>query len=175
MMTRRRTLYYIILYSIGGETLKIEYDYCFGLPRKIVWKYIKDEKVLGNSLPGCKSFVESSGGVYHAELEINIGPIQDLFTLEIRLDEEKPSSFYRLHVKGKGNLGEIVGKADLFIKENRGTANLTCKAEAQVTGAMALVGQSVLDTGANKGLESFFQKVEKEIKRSLYKMKRGGR
>lgn len=153
--------------------MKIEYDYTFGLPRNIVWKYIKDEKVLRNSLPGCKSFVESSSGVYQAEVEINLGPIQDLFILEVRLDEEKPPSFYRMNVKGRGNLGEIVGNADLFIKEEfQGTAKLTFRAEGAVTGALALAGQRVLEGGANKSLENFFQKVEKEIKRSFYYLKR---
>ncbi|MBT2728341.1 hypothetical protein J7E63_15520 [Bacillus sp. ISL-75] len=38
--------------------MKLEYEYTFGLPRNIVWKYIKDEKVLQSSLPGCKSFSE---------------------------------------------------------------------------------------------------------------------
>lgn len=157
---------------IGGETLKIEYDYTFGLPRNIVWKYIKDEKVLKNSIPGCKSFIESSRGVYQAELEINMGPIQDLFTLEIRLEENKSASLYRLHVKGTGNIVEIVGRADLFIKDGQGTAKLNCKADAQVTGALALAGQRFLESGANKSMETFFQKVEKEMKRTIYYLKR---
>ncbi|MFL6560386.1 MAG: CoxG family protein, partial [Bacillus sp. (in: firmicutes)] len=80
--------------------MKLEYEYTFGLPRNIVWKYIKDETVLRNALPGCKSFSEISKGVYRAALEINMGPIQDHFTLEIRLDEKKSSSLIQLQVKG---------------------------------------------------------------------------
>ncbi|MEH7356136.1 SRPBCC domain-containing protein [Neobacillus drentensis] len=155
--------------------MKIEYEYTFGLPRKIVWKYLMDKKVLRKAIPGCKSFVESSRGVYEAELEIKIGPLQDLITLEIRLDDQKPPSSFRMYVKGKGNIGEIVGKADLFMKESRSVSKLTCKAEAEVTGALALAGQRVLDSGAHKGLDNFFQTVEKEIKRTLYQLKRGGR
>ncbi|MDF2791099.1 MAG: hypothetical protein K0S80_4201 [Neobacillus sp.] len=160
---------------IGGETLKIEYHYTFGLPRNIVWKYIKDEKVLRNSIPGCKSFIEKSKGVYQAELEINMGPIQDLFALEIRIEEKKSADLYRLHVKGAGNFGEIAGKADLIIKDVQGTADLHCRAEAQVTGALALAGQRFLENGANKSMEIFFQKVEKEIKRTIYYLKRKSR
>ncbi|MFL6554704.1 MAG: CoxG family protein [Bacillus sp. (in: firmicutes)] len=155
--------------------MKIEYDYTFGLPRNIVWKYIKYEKVLRNSIPGCKSFRETSEGVYNAELEIKIGPIQDLFTLEIRLAENKSTSSFRLQVKGTGNLGAITGKADLFIKDQQGAAKLNCKAEAEVTGALALAGQRVLEGGANKSLETFFQKVEKEIKMSLFYLRKKGR
>ncbi|WP_066062146.1 SRPBCC domain-containing protein [Neobacillus soli] len=154
--------------------MKIEYEYRFGLPRNIVWRYLKDENVLGNSLLGCKSFVESSTGVYQAELDINIGPIQDSFTLEIRREQEKPPLFYQLHVKGNGNLGEIDAKADLFIKEFQESAILISRIDTQVTGALALAGQRVLDAAAKKGLEACFQKMEMEIKRDLYKLKRGG-
>ncbi len=161
------------MWSIGGEAVKIVYDYTFALPRNVVWKYIKDENVLRSSLPGCKSFIETSKDVYQAQLAVNMGPIQDLFSLEIRLNEMKSSSLIQLQAKGTGNIGEIVGIADLFIKDLQGTTKLNCQAEAQVTGALALAGQRVLEGGANKGLESFFQIVEKEIKRKLYMHRRG--
>lgn len=159
----------------GGVTLKVEHEYTFGLPRHIVWKYIKDEKVLRSAIPGCKSFIEISKGVYRAELEFKMGPIQDLFTLEIRLEEKKSASLYRLHVKGTGNIGDIAGKADLYIKDFNREASLHCQAEAEVTGAIALAGQRFLESGANKNMETFFQKVEKEIKRTLYYLKRKSR
>lgn len=154
--------------------MNITYDYRFGLPRNIVRKYIKNEKVLRNALPGCKSFVEVSKGVYHAELDVKIGPVQDVFSLEIRLLENQQST-YQLHVKGKGNVGDIVGKADLVISDVQGGSKVTCKADAEVTGAIALAGKRVLDSGANKGLDTFFQKLEKEIKRCIYEMRRNGK
>jgi hypothetical protein len=161
------------LWSIGGEAVKIEYDYTFGLPKNVVWKYIKDEKVLRKSLPGCRSLTETSKDVYQAQLEVNMGHMKDLFSLEIRLNEMKSSSLIQLQVKGSGNIGDVVGKADLLLKDSQGTTKLNCSAEAQVTGALALAGQRVLEGGANKGLESFFQTLEKEIKRNLYLQRRG--
>jgi len=155
--------------------MKIEYDYTFGLPRNIVWKYIKDEKVLRNALPGCQSFSEVSKGMYQAELEINMGPIQDHFVLQIRLNENKSSSLIQLQVKGTGNLGDIAGKADLYLKDQQGSTPLKCIADGQVTGALAMGGQRLLEGGANKGLETFFQKLEKDMRRQLYYLKREGR
>ncbi|WP_180960162.1 SRPBCC domain-containing protein [Neobacillus cucumis] len=84
--------------------MEIEYQYHFGLPRTVVWKYIKNDKVLRNALPGCKSFAQISTGVYLAEIQMNMGPIQDLFKLEIQLDGEKEPSSFRLKMKGNGNL-----------------------------------------------------------------------
>lgn len=155
--------------------MKIEYEYTFGLPRNLVWKYVMDEKVLRTALPGCKSFVEHSKGVYEADLEINIGPMKDAFTLEIRLDQQKPPTSFRMNVKGKGNVGEVAGTADLRLQERVSATKLTCKAEANVTGALAVAGQRILESGATKGLNVFFQTVEKEIKRNIYQLKRGGR
>ncbi|WP_413300061.1 SRPBCC domain-containing protein [Bacillus sp. 1P10SD] len=154
--------------------MNITYEYRFGLPRNIVWKLIKNEKVLQNALPGCKSFVETSKGVYHAELNVNIGPLQDVMMIEIRLHEKSPST-YQLRVNGKGNVGEIVGNADLVIRDVDGGSKITCKANAEVTGALALAGKRILDSGATKGLDSFFQQVEKQIKRSIYEMRKSGR
>lgn len=152
--------------------MKVEYEYTFGLPGPIVWKFIKDETILHNSIPGCKSFVESSKRLYDAEIEIKAGPIQDLFKLKIRRMKEKSPTFYQLQVKGNGDLGEIEGTVDLDIQGFQGGAKLTCKAEAEVTGKMTAVGQRFLEGGANKGLKSFFQSLEKEIKRSLYQSRR---
>jgi uncharacterized protein len=143
------------------------------LPRKIVWKYLKDKKVLRDSIPGCRDFSESSRGFYNAEIEINFGPLKDVFILEIRVVDEKPLSFYQLLVKGKGNLGEINGKAELYLNESQGSTKLTIKADAEVTGALSGAAQRVLNGGSNKGIENFLQRLEKEIKRSLYLIRRG--
>ncbi len=86
--------------------MKIEYEYTFGLPRGIVWKMIKDTSILKNSIPGCKSFVESKNGLYQAEIDINFGPIKDVFILDVWLVQEKSQRFIDYISKEK----EISGK-----------------------------------------------------------------
>jgi len=155
--------------------VEIEYQYRFGLPRSMVWKYIKKEKVLKKSLPGCKSFSETSPGVYTGEIEINMGPIQDFFQLEIHLAEEKSPTLLRLKINGNGSLGQMNGTALLLFKENQGVTDLTCKAKGEVSGALGLAGKRLLDSGATKGVENFFLQLEKEIKRKLYEVKKRNR
>ncbi|EKN70840.1 carbon monoxide dehydrogenase subunit G [Neobacillus bataviensis LMG 21833] len=155
--------------------MKINYEYTFGLPRNIVWKYLMDKVVLRKAIPGCRTFVERSKGVYEAEVEISIGPLQDVFTLEIRIDHLKPPSSYRMYMKGKGNVGEINGTADMLLQELGSSTIVNCLAEAQVSGALALLGQRILESGAKKILDSFFQTVEKEIKGTIYQTRKSGR
>ena len=152
--------------------MEIGYEYRFGLPRTFVLKYIKKEKVLKDALPKCKSISEKAAGYYLAELEINLGPIQDIVMLEIQLDEEKAPNFLHLKITGHGNMGQINGSAILLLEENQGGTKLTCKAKGQLTGALGLTGKRLLENGASKGLESFFQNLEKQIKRRIYELKK---
>jgi uncharacterized protein len=160
---------------IGGNYLKFQYDYTFGLPRNIVWMYIKNEKILADSLTGCRSFVESSPGVYQAEIDINFGPIRDVLSIVIKRVQEKSPTFYRLYVKGKGKLGEIEAEADLNFSQVQEGTKLLILADTQVSGALSGAAKRVLEGGMNQGLERFFQKLERQIKMTLYKMKKRGR
>jgi uncharacterized protein len=153
--------------------LKIEYQYNIGLPRKIVWKYIKDEKVLGNAIPSCRTFVQRSTGLYQAEMEIILGPLKDVFAIEVKIEKEKMPSYYHLTLKGKGNLGEINGKADLFLSDHQGNTQLNIQAEANVTGTLSGAAERFLNSGANKGIEKFLQSLEKEMKKNLYLLRKG--
>jgi uncharacterized protein len=148
--------------------LKIEYQHTFGLPRKIVWKYIKDEKVLGIAIPNCRTFLQTTTGLYHSEIDMNIGPLKDVFTLEVRIEKEQASSYYHLLLQGKGNLGEVSGNVHLFFNEHQGSTQLTIQAEVKVTGTLSGIAERAINGGANKGIERFFLSLEKEIKKNLY-------
>lgn len=153
--------------------MKIEYQHTFGLPRKVVWKYIKDEKVLGSAIPSCRTFVQSTKGLYQAEIDVNIGPLKDVFTLEVRLEKEQVPSYFQLLLKGRGNLGEISGNAEIFLNDHQGSTQLNIQAEVKVSGTLSGAAERVISGGANKGIEKFFLSVEKEIKKNLYLLRKG--
>ncbi|MDQ1003082.1 carbon monoxide dehydrogenase subunit G [Neobacillus niacini] len=153
--------------------MKIEYQHTFGLPRKVVWKYIKDEKVLGSAIPSCRTFVQSSKGFYQAEIDVNIGPLKDVFTLEVSLEKEQVPSYFQLLLKGRGNLGEISGNGEIFFNDQQGSTQLNIRAEVKVSGTLSGAAERVISGGANKGIEKFFLSVEKEIKKNLYLLRKG--
>lgn len=153
---------------IGGRSVKIEYHYHFDLPRNIMWKWLKDENVLRNSITGCKLFEEKSNGVYRGEIDLEFGNIKDVFILEIRRLQEKTPSYYQLLIIGKGKLGEIQGKVDLFLDETQGTTKLSINADVQVSGALAIASDRVINGEANGAIEKFLQRLEKEIKKGIY-------
>jgi carbon monoxide dehydrogenase subunit G len=155
--------------------LKDEYHYTFTLPRKWVWKWIKDETVLRNSITGCRSFNETSNGIYRGLIDIHFGPINDVFSLKVQRIQEKKPSFYRFLVKGKGNLGEIEGKMDLFFYEKDGDTDLTIKADAKFSGNLAITSELIEEGLRNISVERFFKKFEKEMKKAILFSRRKGR
>ncbi|MEH7177624.1 CoxG family protein [Neobacillus vireti] len=153
--------------------MKIEYQHIFGLPRKIVWKYIKDEKVLRNTIPNCKSLVQVANGFYQAQVDIQLGPLKDVFELEVKVEKEKSPAFCHVFLKGKGNLGEFTGKADVILNDHQGGTKVNIHSDVEITGALAGAAQRVLNGGANKGVEKFLYSLEKEIKKNLYLIRKG--
>jgi uncharacterized protein len=155
--------------------LNVEYHYTFTLPRKWVWKWIKNETVLRNSITGCRSFNETSNGIYRGLIDIHFGPINDVFSLKVRQVQEKKPSFYRFHVKGKGNLGEIEGKMNLFLNERDGATDLIIKVVAQLTGNLAIASELIEEGLRNLSVERHFKKFEKEMKKAILFSRRKSR
>lgn len=155
--------------------MRMESHYTFDLPRKLVWKWIKDEHVLRNSITGCKTFHETSTGVYRTEIDIQFGPIKDSFLLTIQQIEETKLSFIRLEFNGKGKLGETKGKSDLFFNDSQGTTKLTIKTDVQLMGTLAIASERLSEGEVNKFIGNFLGKLEKEIKKAIYQSRRRGR
>lgn len=137
------------------------------MPREIVWKYIQDEQVLRNALPGCQSFEKIGDGLYAAEMGIHVGPIKGLFATEVQQTNQKPPSSYRLIIKGKGKPGEIHATADMFIKEERNTSQVTCLVDFEAAGFLASFGQKVMGGVAKIIFGQFFKAAEKEMRNEI--------
>ncbi|NEX79822.1 carbon monoxide dehydrogenase [Bacillus thermocopriae] len=153
--------------------MKMDYHHTIHLPRKLVWKWIKDEKVLQNAINGCKIFTKTSEDVYYCEWDLQFGPIKDVFRLEIEIIQEKMPSFYRLQVNGKGNLGDIQAVIDVFLRDQQGTTKIHLQADPVLTGTLAIVGQRVVNGGADKAITNFVERLEKEIKKAIFQARRG--
>jgi len=152
--------------------MKINYSYTFNYPRQMVWKYIQDENVLRQSLPGCKSFKKvEERDVYLAELGISVGPIKGLFHGEVRQIDQKEPGFYRLMLKGKGKPGEIDATADMYLDEVEDGVKVSCEADSQVTGILASAGQRVMNGVAKMVISQFFKEIDKELAKGVERAK----
>jgi aerobic carbon-monoxide dehydrogenase large subunit len=137
----------------------IEGSFVFHGPRPTVYELLQDPAVLGASLPGALRLERSGDGRYDGLMRVGIGPVTAAeFTVRVTLRDRKPPASYGMIVEGQGTLGFTRGTAQVTLAEHPEGTEMKYRAEVQVGGTIAGVGQRLLDTVSKRmtrqGLEA---------------------
>ncbi len=127
--------------------MRLEGEFAFNGSRQDVWDLLQDPNILANSLPGAKNMRQTAEDEYQSELVVRVGPVNGVFTADIRLKDKIPPQSYTMSVESKGNAGFANGTAKVeLIEQESNTTLMKYSAELQVGGRLASVGQRMLDT-----------------------------
>jgi carbon-monoxide dehydrogenase large subunit len=138
----------------------IEGSFVFQGPRPAVYALLQDPDVLGKSLPGAMRLDRTGDGRYDGLMKVGIGPVTAAeFSVSVTLSDREPPARYGMVVEGKGPFGFTRGTAQVALADAPGGATeMTYRAEVQVGGTIAGVGQRLLDSVAKRmtkqGLEA---------------------
>ncbi len=132
-------------------------------PPQQVWNLLLDPSVLSRLLPGVEKFDSVGPDRYEVVVKLGVGAVRGTYNGKVEIAEQKPPSSYRLRGEGKGAPGWAKGDV-LFslIPENGGT-RVNAKADAQIGGAIAGVGQRMIEGVAKSMAREFFAAVEREL------------
>ncbi len=141
------------------QVVVVEGEFVFAGPRDQVWRLLQDADVLGKAMPGAMNFVMTSDGRYDGTMKVGVGPVTAAeFTLQITLTDRVPPSSYHMVVEGTGPFGFTRGSAQVELSDDAGGTRMRYRAEVQVGGTIAAVGQRLLDSVSkkmtNQGLET---------------------
>lgn len=126
-------------------------------PREAVWAALIDPEVLGECVPGCKSFDRVSDGQYRALMQADVGPVSAAFEVDIRIADPDPPRAYRLEGSARAAVGFGRGQADVRLEEDgRGGTKLSYAAKLQLGGKLAQVGSRLLSGITRKIAANFF-------------------
>jgi len=127
--------------------MKLEGEFTFNGSRQEVWDLLQDPDILASSLPGAKNMQQTGDDEYQGEMVVKVGPLNGVFTANIKLKDKVHPQSYTMLVESKGNVGFANGtaKIELTEKEEKSTL-MKYTAELQVGGRLASVGQRMLDT-----------------------------
>ena len=127
--------------------MKLEGEFTFNGSRQEVWDLLQDPDILANSLPGTKNMQKIGEDEYRGEMVVKVGPLNGVFTANIKLSDKIPPESYTMLVESKGNVGFANGTAKIELTEKVEKSTLMkYTAELQVGGRLAGVGQRMLDT-----------------------------
>ena len=144
--------------------MKVEGSHELHAKPERVFETLIDPAVLQRCIPGCERLEKTGENSYSATLRTGVGSIKGLFVGNVRLEDLKPPSHFRIVVDGKGQPGFLKGAGDIQLEERDGLTIVSYDGEAQVGGTIASVGQRMLQGAVKMMASQFFTAIEAEAK-----------
>ena len=142
--------------------MKIEGTHELRAARQRVFQSLMDPAVLQRCIPGCERLEKIGENAYSTTLRAGVGSIKGTFTGNVRLEEIRMPSHYRIVVDGKGQPGFLKGSGDLDLEERDRATLIKYTGEVQVGGTVASVGQRMIQGAAKMMASQFFTALEAE-------------
>ena len=141
--------------------MKITSSYDFNATPAKVWSAITDPKVLAGCIPGCQGLNPVGKDEYTAAMTVGIGPIRGKFDAKISMRDQVLHKSYRLVVQGTGSTGFVNGEAVITLAELGGKTTVKVDSDSQIGGAVARVGQRMMESVARTMMDRFFTCLQK--------------
>ncbi|HEX6747995.1 MAG TPA: carbon monoxide dehydrogenase subunit G [Longimicrobium sp.] len=150
----------------------VDGEFTFRAPRNRVWVLLQDPDVLVKAMPGAQRLVATGDGTYEGSIRIGVGPVTAAqWTLSVALHDREEPARYMMKVDSKGPLGFTRGSASVELLEVEQTTTMRYRADLQIGGKVAGIGQRLLDQVAKlltrQGLEALSREMELRIGASL--------
>lgn len=137
--------------------LEMSGEYVLPLTREKVYAALNDPEMLKKCIPGCEELEKLSDNEFAAIVKMSIGPVSARFKGKVRLEDLDPPNGYRIAGEGEGGVaGFAKGGATVQLSEVPEGTKLAYKAEANVGGKIAQLGQRLLAGTAKKIADKFF-------------------
>ncbi|HSE96559.1 MAG TPA: carbon monoxide dehydrogenase subunit G [Methylomirabilota bacterium] len=135
----------------------------FDAPRDRVWAAFTDPAVLARATPGCERLEPLGPDEFEATLSVGVAAVKGVYQGRLAITDKKPPDGYTLRVEGSGRPGFVRGEGRLTLTEQDGGTLVTIKAEAQVGGVIAAVGQRLMGAAGRMLMSQFFSAIEAEM------------
>jgi carbon monoxide dehydrogenase subunit G len=146
----------------------IESEFTFDAPREAVFDGLMDPEILAGALPGTDRLDLTGEDRYEGEMEASVGPVTAArFSVVVELkDKVRPASF-AMHVDGRGKAGFVNGIAYVNLEESGGGTLMKYRADLQVGGRVASVGQRLLDSVGKAMSKQGLEAVSRSVAESM--------
>jgi carbon monoxide dehydrogenase subunit G len=139
--------------------------YRIGASADAVWLALNDPEVLSQCIEGCQSVTRTADDAFAATVKAKIGPLNTVFTADIRLADLDPPAAYTLEASVKGGAagGFAKGSARVSLTEDGRQTLLRYDADGSVGGKLAEVGQRLIDADVRRIADDFFSRFSEVV------------
>jgi carbon monoxide dehydrogenase subunit G len=136
--------------------MDIKSAYVFEAPVDRVWDLLMDTRAVASCIPGCRALREVGPDRYEADLVVAVAAVTGQFAATVAMEDKVPPQSYRLVVQGTGRTGFIRGHAVINLTPGKESTLVDVAAEGHVGGAVARVGQRLLEGVGRMMMDRFF-------------------
>jgi len=138
--------------------------YEFPAPIERVWDLLMDTTAIAGCLPGCRELRDLGEDRYQAELVVVVAAITGNYGATIAIEDKTPPHSYRLVVQGTGRTGFVKGDTSITLEPTAAGTSVHVVAHADVGGAIARVGQRLIEGVARTTMNRFFACLASRLK-----------
>jgi len=144
--------------------VKIEVSsHAFAHSRERIYALLLDPSVLARLLPGVEKLAATGPDQYDVVVQLGVGAIRGTYTGKVALTDLHPPESFRLVGEAKGGPGWAKGQATLSLAAEGEGTRVVARGEAQIGGAIATVGQRMVEGVAKSMAHEFFQSLDREL------------
>jgi carbon monoxide dehydrogenase subunit G len=143
--------------------VQISASYRFQAPPARVWDVLMDTAAIASCVPGCQELTPLGGDRYRAKLAVAVSAVTGSYDATIALEEQSPPRGYTLRVDGQGRPGFVRGTARVQLVDLEGSTRVDVTADVHVGGAVARVGQRLLEGVGRTMMNRFFACLEAKL------------
>ncbi len=148
--------------------MKLEGEHVFKGPREAVWEMFYDPEVLASALPGTQKLNMVSENEYEGAMNVRIGPVSGSFTGKLVISDVVEPESCTLTVDGRGTPGFAKGVGRVqFVDQGDGSTLLKYEGDMNIGGALASVGQRMIDSVAKSMIRQAFETLDKALEARL--------
>jgi carbon monoxide dehydrogenase subunit G len=143
--------------------MTLDGTHLFNAPRERVWAAFTDPGVLRRATPGCERLDPVGPDEFEATLSVGVAAVKGIYEGRLAIADKVPPERYTLRIEGSGRPGFVKGEGRLTLTEQDGGTLVNIRAEAQVGGLIAAVGQRLIGAAGRMLMQQFFSALEAEI------------
>ena len=136
--------------------MQLTASYTFAAPPSRVWDVLMDTNAIAGCVPGCQELTPIGDDRYRARMAVVVAAVSGNFDATIELADKAPPSGYTLRVDGQSRAGFVKGSTRIALVDNGGGTRVDVNADVQVGGAVARVGQRLLESVGKAMMDRFF-------------------
>ena len=136
--------------------MQLTANYTFAAPPSRVWDLLMDTTAIAGCVPGCQELTPIGDDRFRAKMAVVVAAVTGHFDATIELADKTPPTGYTLRVDGQSRAGFVKGSTRVALAEVDGTTRVDVSADVQVGGAVARVGQRLLEGVGRAMMDRFF-------------------